>query len=165
MAHEILTSQSLRAVLAYDPETGVFTWLVRAGNAKVGDTAGHVNTEGYRMIKVGNASRRAHRLAWLYVHGEWPANQIDHRDGDRSNNKFDNLRDVNNSVNQQNQRGPRSNNTSGFLGVSWHKKDRNWCAQITIEGRRNNIGAYPTPELASAAYLSEKRRLHSGCTL
>ncbi len=151
-------------MLHYDAETGVFTWRVRSANCiKVGDVAGSKNGKGYIGIKLLGRQYQAHRLAWLYTHGAWPAGQIDHIDGCRINNAIANLRDVSQSVNQQNIRSARSNNTHGFLGVT--RNGKRWRAQICVDGKQRRLDGFSTPELASAAYLEAKRRLHAGNTL
>lgn len=92
-----LTAEQLRWLLHYDPETGVFTRLIQLCNrVQVGDIAGFIKYNGYRVIKVGDKPTPyfAHRLAWLYIHGEWPSKGIDHIDGDRANNRIANLREA-----------------------------------------------------------------------
>lgn len=159
-----LTADRLREVLRYDPETGVFTWLVCMSNARSGAVAGGVRADGYWRIGVDKIVYLAHRLAWLYVNGEWPSNQIDHIDGSRSNNRINNLRDVSNDVNQQNRRWARSDNiSSGLIGVGM--KRGKWRARIQVGGVLRQIGTFDTPEEAHAAYLDAKRRLHVGCTI
>ena len=163
MASEIVSAQRLREVLHYCPETGVFTWRVSTSNVKGGDVAGYKRPDGRIDIRVLDGLHKAHRLAWLYVHGAWPAGQIDHIDGCPSNNALANLRDVSPSVNQQNQRRPRSHNTQGFLGVS--RNGKGWMARIVVDGKVRHLGTFQTPESAHIAYLETKRRLHDGCTI
>lgn len=159
-----LTKKQLHQLLAYNAKTGVFTWKVdRKKLVKAGEIAGHRNKKGYIDITVDGFYCPGHRLAWFYVHGAWPTNEIDHIDGNRSNNAIANLRDVSRTINQQNQKRARSNNkSSGVLGVS---KDRNsWVARIRANGSMHS-SSHPTKELAAAAYLSAKRQLHQGNTL
>lgn len=80
--------------LKYDPLTGVFTWLVTRNRITQGDVAGSVSKEGYRVIRIDGEHHKAHRLAWFYVHGSWPSGIIDHKDGNKDNNKIKNLRDT-----------------------------------------------------------------------
>jgi hypothetical protein len=96
------TQEELKKVLRYDPDTGIFTWRVtKPGNAKKGSEAGYLN-DGYRKIKINDILYGAHRLSWLYMTGELPTVLIDHKDGDRSNNRWDNLRKASDSQNQGN---------------------------------------------------------------
>ena len=164
MADKDFSADYLRSILAYDADTGVFTRLVQTGSSvKVGDVAGGKRPDGYIEISVLNRTYRAHRLAWLYVHGTWPVGHIDHLDGCRDNNTLRNLRDVTRSVNNQNQRLAHSDNTSGFLGATRH--GNRWRSQIMVGGKRRGLGSHDTPELAHAAYIDAKRRLHEGCTI
>lgn len=161
---DALTSERLRELLHYEPATGVFTRLVQTSNrTHVGDIAGSISHYGYVEFQLAGKLRKAHRAVWLYVHGVWPAGEIDHIDGDRANNRLDNLRDVPPLSNQQNRRAPNSNNSSGFLGVS--PRRGKWKAQIRTDGTNRHLGTYQTPELAYAAYLKAKRELHEGCTI
>lgn len=164
MANSILTLVRLQELLRYDSETGGFTWLIATGRrAKAGDNAGGKPNNGYLRIRIDTHLYKAHRLAWFYVHGFWPVNQIDHVDGNRANNCIYNLRDVTNSVNQQNRKAAQTNNKSGFLGVIADKYG--WCAGIRFNGKQTHIGTYKTPELAHEKYLAVKRCIHEGCTI
>jgi len=167
MAKSDLTAARLREVLGYDPETGVFTWRVfRSGRAVVGQQAARApRCNGYSTIFVDGYLYPAHRLAWLYVTGEWPVGLIDHKDGMKANNAFGNLRDVTHGVNLQNQRKARVDNTLGLLGVTHHPKNNKFQARITLDKKTQSLGYFKTPEEAHAAYLAAKRRLHEGCTI
>jgi hypothetical protein len=157
-----ITAERLRALLDYDPETGVFTWKVnRGGTAKVGEVAGGVDAYGYICIRVNQRAYKAHRLAWLYTHGGLPIDQIDHINGVRADNRLSNLREVNNQRNAENRRSAR--NVFGFLGVTRHRN--RWKAQITVGGRAKYIGLFISPTEAHAAYLEAKRAMHEGCTI
>jgi hypothetical protein len=160
----MLTAERLREALTYDSVTGVFTWIKPPSwRVKIGDVAGSLASIGYVYIKLDNYKYLAHRLAWFYVHGIWPVDQIDHINGDRANNKIINLRSVSRSVNLQNQRQARSHNSTGFLGVSPHRKK--FAARIGVDGKYTYLGSFNTPELAHAAYVDAKRALHPGNTL
>lgn len=155
----------VRELLDYDALTGVFVWRVhRNNNARRGDVAGTLNL-GYVVIAVDDKLYRAHRLAWLWAHGAWPAGHIDHIDGNRANNALANLRDVSRNVNQQNRKNAKHNSTSGLLGVSWCAPSRKWRAQIGVAGARMYLGRFATKEEAHARYLEAKRELHEGNTL
>ena len=164
MASNIVSADYLRSILNYNADTGVFTRIARTSTSvHVGDVAGSKHGSGYIQISVMGRPYLAHRLAWLYVTGSWPADQIDHLDGRRDNNVFANLRDVTSKVNGQNQRRPRSDNASGFLGVARSRK--RWSAHIGVDGQHSCLGHFDTPAEAHAAYIEAKRRLHEGCTI
>lgn len=159
-----LTAARLRELLHYEPETGVFTRAMhRGGGRKVGDVAGSLDKKGYRVIAIDGRAYKAHRLAWLYMTDRWPAEQIDHRNRQRADNRWRNLREADNAQNQQNI-GLRSNNSSGFHGVSWHRGQSKWCARITVDKRLRSIGYFRDPSEAGAAYAAAKRALHTFAT-
>ena len=158
-----ITVESLRGLLDYDPDTGIFCWRVSRGNRiKVGAAAGTVSSNSYAVIKINGMPFKAHRLAWLHFHGVWPEHQIDHIDENKSNNRISNLRDVPQSMNQHNAIKPRKDGTSGYRGVSWDKGKTRWRAQIEVNGQKQYIGLFDTPKAAHAAYLAAKLRLHPG---
>jgi len=164
----ILTLARLMELLEYFPLTGIFVWRARSSTfsrIKIGDIAGNITHQGYVCIKIDRRLYFVHRLAWLYMTGAWPENQIDHIDGNPSNNRWHNLRDATNSENQQNLRTPHSDNKCGLLGVSKHKDSKKWIAQIRINGKARHLGYFPTAEIAHAAYLKAKRRLHAFCAI
>lgn len=107
----------------------------------------------------------AHRLAWFYVHGEWPKGHVDHINGNRDDNSAGNLRDVSPTVNAQNLRKARSDNKSGLLGVCWVERVKRWKAQINVHGAHLTIGFYESKEEAHQAYVQAKRQHHAGCTI
>jgi len=161
-----ITAERLREVLHYDAESGVFTWIAstaRRGRKRIGHRAGTIDDRGYVIIKINQKLYQASRLAWLYVTGEWPKNQIDHQDQITGNNAFLNLRDVTGRVNQQNQRRAHSQNVSGFLGVI--RRRNKWVARLQLDGKHRWIGTFTSAEDAYEAYVKAKRLLHEGCTL
>ena len=171
-----LTAEQLRSVLDYDPTTGLFRWREGINHWRAGLPAGTLSTPKWRgphiVIGLGTTSEKryqwigikkkvyfAHRLAWLWVNGEWPSGPIDHINCDGTDNRITNLRvatDAQNSCNRKR----RSDNTSGFKGVSRNKRDRNWTAHITHDKITYNLGYFDTPEAAHAAYCEAARRLH-----
>lgn len=153
-----LTAARLRQVLNYDPATGAFLWLVTNSARKpAGSAAGEVRDSGYVMIGIDRRRYRAHRLAWLYMTGEWPADQVDHKDIDRSNNRWQNLRAATNQRNQANTHVSR-NNKCGVKGVFWNKQRQKWQAKITIKGHPIHGGFFDRLEDAGAAYAAMARR-------
>lgn len=167
MAKADLTAQRLRELLHYDPETGVFTWRVANGNrAPAGGAAGGRRSDGYVHVGVGGGGSRylAHRLVWLHVHGRWPVGQIDHINGNRSDNRLANLREATQAINSQNIRAAfRNNAASKMLGV--YRNGKRWMARIWVNGRPRYIGTYDTPQEAGDAYIAAKRQLHPGNTM
>lgn len=153
------TAERVRSLLNYDPATGQFTWNVSNSNrAPVGSIAGGVRGDGYWRIRVDGHLYAAHRLAWLYVHGSWPNEDIDHIDGDRLNNRISNLREATRSQNLANMR-PSSKSKSGLKGAAWNARKQRWMARIKVEGCEHFLGYFKTPEEAHAAYAEAAIRL------
>lgn len=165
MAAAILTAERLREILDYDSTTGEFVWRVcLSTRMPAGKQAGWVGAQGYRVIRIQGKSWYAHRLAWFYIEGRWPEHDIDHIDGNRTNNARANLRDVTRSVNLQNQRRARKRKASGApLGVV--RAGNRWAAQIVVDGALKHLGSFGCPVEAHECYLAAKRKLHVGNTL
>ncbi len=158
-----MDQQRLRELLDYDAETGRFVWRQANKRVKAGTVAGYVGNDGYVRIRASGTRFLAHRLVWFYVHGTWPAGEIDHINGDRSDNRIANLRDVSRLTNRQNMRRAQADNRSGLLGVSL---TNNRCkASIRSGGKNHHLGYFASPEAAHAAYVAAKRQTHEGCTL
>lgn len=164
----MLTQESLRRLLHYDPETGDFTWLRRQNNT-IGDRrfnavwpgrlAGRLcRRTGYVAISIANVRHQAHRLAYLYITGVWPPAVIDHQNGIGSDNRWTNLRSCNQSQNAANARR-RVDNTSGAKGV-WRHKGL-WRARLKADGQIRYLGLFRTRDEAAAAY-AEAAKLHCG---
>ena len=160
-----LTAERARELLDYDPLTGDMTWRSSKGGRVKGAKTGRSAQHGYLHVSVDRKIHPAHRVAWLIAYGCWPANQIDHINGVRTDNRLTNLRDVPSSHNAENQRRAKANNKTGFLGVYRHARDKKYTAEIQAMGKRISIGRYTTPEEAHQAYLTAKRQLHAGCTI
>jgi hypothetical protein len=166
MAKNDLTAARLREILNYNPDTGVFTWRVKphknASSVVVGGVAGNVDDQGYIRIYIGRFAHKAHRLAWMYVTGEPASSILDHINGDRTDNRFDNLRLATRSLNNQNRKyQSRSKRTS--LGVFLTKKgDFTARISVTICGRKLSIhlGTYATEKEAFDIYAGAKSLLH-----
>lgn len=158
------TVELLRELFNYDPETGKLTWRIsRTHKTYPGMAAGNKEKSGRTRVRVGYRQVFVHRIAWALYHGVWPEQIIDHINGDPSDNRICNLRDVSRQVNQQNFRKPNKNNKTGFLGVS--AVQGHFYAKVHTSGVNYFIGSFKTPEQASEAYLEAKRQLHIGCTL
>jgi hypothetical protein len=149
---------------SYDPGTGVLTRRVSVSpNARAGGVVGSPQSKGYLETSADGHRVLVHRLVWFFVHGEWPRGDIDHIDGDRTNNRVSNLRDVSRRVNLENQRRARSDSQSGLLGASPHQG--RWTARLRVDGKQHYLGLFDTPQLAHAAYIAAKRIRHAGCTI
>ncbi len=153
-----------RELLDYCPGTGVFRWRVpagRYGHIPAGTIAGRTSeANGYHHIHVGGALKAAHRLAWLWMTGEWPKEEIDHRNRQRADNRWSNLREATTAQNLQNKNRYR-NNTSGCPGVHWRPTVGKWQARIGVHGKRISLGHWATAEEAAAAYERAKPIYHS----
>jgi hypothetical protein len=143
--------EKLRARLKYDPETGVFTWIFKHCGVRTGAAAGGLNQEGYIQIKFDRCNHRAHRLAWLFVYGVMPTAGLDHINGDRTDNRIQNLREATPAQNAANHK-MLITNTSGFRGVRWNAKDRKWTAGAKHMRKYHYLGRFSTPEEAAQAY-------------
>lgn len=155
--HTGLTQERLKALLDYEPATGVFRWRVwRPNGVKPGDEAGTVGkSRGYRNIKVDKRTYLASRLAWLYMTGEWPDARVDHKDLDKINNRWGNLRAATMRQNQHNKTLTKAN-TTGFKGVTRHRQK--WQAHIRVDGCLQYLGTFDNPERAHAAYVAAATR-------
>jgi len=163
VSDQILTLQRLKEVLHYDADTGQFTKLL-AKSRRWPERVGTIN-RGYLTIGVDQKYYRAHRLAWLYVHGEWPKDQIDHINGDRADNQISNLRAATQAQNRQNIRKARSDSKSGLIGAMWCSRNNKWRVKISFEGKYKHLGYFNEAEQAHAVYVEAKRTLHPFCTI
>ena len=156
-----LTHEKLKSLLHYNQDTGVFTWLVRrGGDANAGTLAGCKHGHGYIDIKIDDKTYQAHRLAFLYVTGEWPKkDEVDHINRIRDDNRWANLREADVSENRSNV-AIRSDNKSGGKGVYWRKEERKWNASIRHNGKRYSLGRYESLAEAIEAYDSASKKLH-----
>lgn len=148
----MLTQERLKEVLSYDPVTGVFTWVKDTGKKRyAGKIAGGSDQKRYWTIAIDGRRYVAHRLAWLYVYGEWPPMWIDHINCNGFDNRLANLRLADATQNQGN-KSKNKNNTSGFKGVHYHRQSRKWRASIFVNYKPRSLGLFLTREEASAAY-------------
>lgn len=167
MKRETHTAERIREVFDYLPESGTLVWKHKTGRRVViGSTAGHITPFGYISVAVDRIKYQAHRLIWLHQYGCWPSGDVDHINGNRSDNRLENLRDVSRRVNLQNRRDAMHKSASGLLGVTFRPNRKSkWVAEIVVDGVKKYIGAYSTKEEAHAAYISFKRVVHPGCVI
>lgn len=161
-----ITQELLKENLSYDKESGIFCRIKANTNAvKIGSVAGSMHSDGYMYICVNSKSNSAHRLAWLYVYGEFPKDEIDHINGIKTDNRICNLRPSTRKENMQNLRNANKNNSTGFLGVSFDKRANKFTAQIHINGKQKKLGTFNNPEDAHNCYLIEKTKIHPFSTI
>jgi hypothetical protein len=166
-AVEPLTAEYAKLRLVYDPLSGIMIWRERAPknaeirrwNTRYADRrAGSLDaTTGYRLVRIDYTRYPEHRIAWLITYGEWPPDDIDHRNGKCDDNRLSNLRRANYSQNRTNSQPPRTN-TSGSKGVSLDRGK--WIAKITIDSKRVYLGRYNTAAEAAEAYKAESQKRH-----
>lgn len=168
MQEEGIDSQSVipgfaGVLFRYEPESGFLFWVQHPwSNLKNGSRADIQGSRGYRIVCCGRKQYAAHRIAWLVQTGNWPA-AIDHKNGDRSDNRFENLRESDPVSNAQNRRKPRKRNLAGFLGVSIERSLFRAC--IKVGSKNIYLGVFKTPEEAHHVYVQAKRKWHQSCTL
>lgn len=150
---EDITIERLKDVLSYDPATGTWTWRVSRGKRSAGSVAGCSDGDGYIQIQIDGVQYKAHNLAFLWMVGRWPRPMCDHRDLDKKNNRWANLRDAEHFQNSANIALTRRN-TSGFKGVAFDKVTQSWKAQAQIKGKTIWIGRFAKAKDASIAYFA-----------
>lgn len=174
---EDLTADEAREVFEYNPDTGALTWrearfnpqgrLTAQAGALVGGLTREYRTVSFRPRAAGKPyTYQVHRLCWLWMTGEWPPHEVDHRNGDKADNRWQNLRHADDELNAQNRRrANRNNKSTGLLGVTTEKRSPKFIARIGHKRKLSEIGRFDTAEEAHQAYLDAKRRLHAGGTL
>jgi hypothetical protein len=160
-----LTQERLKELFDYDKITGVFVRIKSVSNTKVGDVVKKKDSHGHLQVRIDGKQYSAHRLVWLFLFGKWPSGQIDHINGVRSDNRLENLRDVNATINAQNIHNARSDSKTKLLGAAFHKASGKYVAQISVDKKIKHLGLFSTPEEAHQQYLAAKRNLHVGCTI
>lgn len=160
---EGIAADNIRLYLSYNADTGVFTWTKSPSNCvTAGNVAGVRRKDGYVKINFKNKAYLAHRLAWWYVHGEFPTDILDHIDRDKSNNKITNLRVSSKIKNAQN---INVNNTRAVSGLAGAFKARTaWSSKLKIGDTLIRLGTFKTPEDAHKAYMKAKQELHKDYT-
>ena len=150
----------------YDPSTGKLFWIKQSGAIRVGDVAGRRDKEGRTTIRFKTELYHATRLIWLLQTGAEPLFEIDHIDGNASNDAWLNLRDIPHTHNMQNQKRKRTDSRQPYKGIERVSGCKNrWRAYIGLKGHRVKLGNFDTPEAAHAAYIKAKREYHEGNTL
>ena len=156
-----LTQARVRELFRYDDETGNLIWQARTSRRiKVGEVAGHQNRDGRWSIRVDGKLYLAHRLVWLWLTGELPSDEIDHKDGNGANNRRENIRPAVREENAQNM-ALRSDNATGFTGVYWHRAGKKYAAEIRAWNKRYFLGLFQTKALAAKVYREAKSNLHT----
>ena len=157
-----LSAERLREILDYNPDTGIFTWIKPTSNrVKIGAVAGYFcPIHNCIRIRLFGNLHFAHRLAWLYVTGKHPIEQIDHINGNRLDNRIENLREATDQQNKQNL-GVSKANKSGMRGVHFVKKKNKWCAQITSHRKTRSLGYFDSKEAAYGVYLEARKEIHT----
>lgn len=146
-----ITQDYLKTIVSYDPATGIFTWLINYHDRMKGKPAG-TNNKGYKYLKINSQTYLAHRLAFLYMTGKLPELSVDHKDGIKNNNAWDNLREATAKQNMHN-RSATKRSKLGVKGVSFHKSRGVYQVQMSL-------GCYKTLEEAKAVYDEAARKLH-----
>jgi hypothetical protein len=156
-----LSQVRLIILLDYNPATGVFKHRHDRGSGScrvvAGQVAGKVLPSGYRAINVDGCSYYAHRLAVFYMTGEWPVDEVDHRFGDKDDNRWAKIRPATRFQNRQN--AARKNDN--LIGARRQSRGKRWYSSIKVDGRNMHLGSFDTAEEASAAYLAAKAQFHT----
>jgi hypothetical protein len=153
-----VTFHRLREVLNYDPDTGIFRWLICAGSSSAGRVAGGRTLDGYNQIRIDGVMHRSNLLAWMYMTGEWPSEFVDHENRIKHDDRWKNLRLATRSQNAMN-RESQSNNTSGAKGVNVvNKKSKPFRCRIKADGKHIHLGYFATLEEAEKVYIEASKR-------
>lgn len=156
----MLTAEEARRLFYYNPDTGSLTWKVTKGSvALAGQSPKSLGAHGYPRVFVNGKHYRQHRVIWLIVTGKWPEQYIDHINGERSDNRWCNLRAATQSENMHNSRKPVTN-TSGRKGAFWSKASQKWMSQIKVNGRMVYLGLFASVDEAGDAYANAARRYY-----
>jgi len=149
--------KELKELVQYIPLTGDFYWKKSKGSRKKNTKAGCLHHDGYIKIRIDGKLYRAHRLAWYYIHAEWPT-EIDHINRVRNDNRYTNLRQVSRKENTRNS-SIRVDNTTGTTGVYWSKQKNKWIAKLNVDGTDKYLGSFWSKAAATAARKEAEARL------
>ena len=142
-----ITYEILRENLLYNENTGEFTTIHKRGRASVGVTVGAKTKDGYIQISIFGSKEYAHRLAWLYKNGEYPKYQIDHINGNKEDNRIENLRDV--TINENSKNRPKDkHNKNDVVGVSFRSDTKKWRADIHVDKKHISLGSFNSYDAA-----------------
>jgi hypothetical protein len=157
---QLPTADRLKELLSYAPPTGELRWAVTRGNGcTAGETAGGIDkTTGYCRVRVDDRLLYAHRIIWCMMTGSWPKHQIDHRNRNRTDNRWENLREARQDQNKKN--ASSRGNSTGHKGVWLAKHVMRYRAEIIADGKKHRLGYFDTAEQAAAAYAEAAARLH-----
>ena len=156
----MITQSELQEVLNYNPDTGIFTWKIKTcKKICVGKIAGHIASNGYINLSIKKKSYLAHRLAWLYVNGNFTKHTIDHINGNKKDNRIVNLREATKSENSWN-RKMQIDNTSGIKGVYWFSERNKWVARISVNKQNIFLGTFINLKLAENAVIEARNKYH-----
>lgn len=159
------SAKRIRELLDYDPLTGIFRWKYRVGVARqwntknAGNAAGGNHNRGYTHIAIDRIKYLAHHLAWVFMTDEWPSEFVDHKDLNKKNNAWENLRLASFAENSANA-SIRNDNRSGFRGVCFVPARNVWHARITKDGAEYHLGAFASAILAGEAYARKAKELY-----
>lgn len=156
----MLTQERLKEILDYDTDSGVFRWRVKKARwTKIGSKTGCDNKSGHLVIRIDQKNYLCHRLAWLYIYGKWPTEQIDHINGDGCDNRICNLRQATHAQNTRNVRRHRDSE-SKYKGIYIDKRVGRWVAKICVNKKSIHIGIYKNEEMAAKAYDTAALKYH-----
>lgn len=150
----MLTAERLKELIKYEPDTGNFVWAKGRPGASKGAIAGWTDVNNYRSVKIDREVYLQHRLAFFYVQGKWPVCEMDHKDGDRTNNKWSNLREATRTQNAVNRKA-----TAGLKGAEKQPNGK-WVARIRYNKKRLYLGMFDTELQAHKAYVLKAQELH-----
>lgn len=157
-----LTQVELKSILRYDPTTGFFFWIYQQGNSIKKDTvAGGINDNRYRKIQINGVKHSAHRLVWLYVYGSFPEKETDHLNGNKDDNRVENLQDKSSRRNNQNKAKHRAGK---LAGARLRKGSKMWYARIHINGKDLHLGTFKTAREAHEAYMLKCKEIEDDRT-
>jgi len=164
-AEKAIERIGVQKLMSYDANKGTFFrhYNTRGIQCLPYIAAGSITGKGYLIFSIKGKRVFAHRLAWFLTYGDWPLDAVDHINGDRLDNRIENLREASNTQNRQNMRKSRKDNSLKILGVSTCRGK--YQARIKANGVRYNLGTFETPEEAHQVYIAKKREIHEFCTI
>jgi HNH endonuclease len=152
----MITPEQIRNMFFYNSRTGVLRWKKLEGRRKAGPL-GSIDSKGYLAIHIRPHMYRLHRIIWAWKTGKWPLGEIDHKNGVRTDNRWNNLRNATRIQQNANQK-PRKNNTSGFRGVYWLTDSKKYAAVIHLNGKKTYLGYDKNLKRAAAIYKKAAKK-------